>query len=73
MEVFYDEEGIKNSLSQFTEEELGKIGFNGYDKNITNIYYEDIDEKVNSMLNYQGFFSLKDGIVHSHGNYKDIG
>jgi len=67
MDVFYDEEGIENSLSHFTEDELEEIGFSGCDKNITNIYYKDLDERINSMLNYQGFFSLKDGIVHSHG------
>ncbi len=67
MDVFYDEKRIKNALSQFTEDELKEIGFSGYDKNITNTYYEDLDKKINSMLNYQGFFSLKDGIVHSHG------
>jgi hypothetical protein len=67
MDVYYDEEGIENSLSQFTEDELEEIGFGGYDKKITNIYYKDIDKRINSTLNYQGFFSLRDGIVHSHG------
>lgn len=67
MEVFYDEEGIKNALSQFTDDELEEIGLSGYDENMVNTYYEDIDKRINSMLNYQGFFTVKDGIVHSHG------
>ena len=67
MDVFYDEEGINNALSQFTEDELEEIGFSGYDKNIANSYYENIDKKINSLLNYQGFFTAKDGIVRSHG------
>lgn len=70
MEVFYDSAGIKKSLSEFTNDELLTFNYNKSNDQYAEIYYKDLDKKLNDLLNYNGFFSLSDGIVHSKGETK---
>ncbi|MHB1014729.1 MAG: hypothetical protein ACYC2W_05555 [Desulfurivibrionaceae bacterium] len=67
MEVFYDDKGIQNSLSVFTGDELNSLGYLGLNKDDVEEYYRSLDERLGQLLNYDGFFSVRDGIVHSKG------
>jgi len=67
MEVFYDEAGLKESLSLFTDSELREFGYSDQKFGLRHIYYEDLDKTLKKNLSYKGFFSLKQGITHSEG------
>lgn len=67
MTVFYDDEGLRHSLSFFSKEELKKMGYAPINYDLSRIYYEALDKKIKGILNYKEFFSLKQGIVHSEG------
>lgn len=67
MEVFYDEQGIERSLSVFTSEELQALGCLKFNKYGAEKYYRSLDERLGLLLHYKGFFSVRDGIVHSKG------
>lgn len=67
MEVFYDKEGIRNSLEIFTDTELKDLGYEGENTTLIDEYYKSLDERLRQILSYEGFFSLDNGIVHSEG------
>lgn len=67
MEVFYDEKGIQSNLALFTSEELQSLGYQGFSKNEVEEYYRSLDERLGTLLHYEGFFSVRDGTVHSKG------
>lgn len=67
MEVFYDEKGIQRSLSVFTSEELQSLGYQGFNKGDVEEYYRALDKRLGLLLRYEGFFSVRDGTVHSKG------
>ena len=67
MEIFYDEKGIQRSLSVLTSEELNSIGYIGFNKSDVEEYYLSLDDRLRLILHYDGFFSVRDGIVHSKG------
>ena len=67
MEVFYDEKGINESLSVFSDDELKSIGAKPYNRKSAYAYYAILDAKLKSILGYQQFFSTVNGIVHSKG------
>lgn len=67
MEVFYDENGIHNNLGIFNEKELKSIGYQGFRKNDVEVYYKSLDKRLNTLLHYEGFFSVRNGTVHSKG------
>lgn len=66
MEVFYDEEGIKQALGVFSKQELEKLRYNK-DEELIKSYYKSLDKRLQDILSYKGFFSLEHGIVHSEG------
>lgn len=67
MDVYWDEDGLRESLSKFSSKELEQIGFIDNNKESAKIYYDALDKTLKKMLNYEGFFSTKEGIIHSHG------
>jgi len=67
MEVFYDPSGIRSSLSTFSSDELKELGYNPANDKKAFAYYEALDKELKSLLRYHGFFTLRDGIVHSNG------
>lgn len=67
MEVFYDEKGIQNNLSVFTSGQLHSLGYQGFNKSDAEEYYRSLDERLGLLLHYDGFFSVRDGTVHSKG------
>lgn len=67
MEVFYDEAGLRESLSSFTDKELRELGYSDKNFGLRHIYYEDLDKTLNKNLSYKEFFPLKQGITHSEG------
>jgi len=67
MEVFYDNDGINNVLSTYSEDEINKLGIiRDYEK-LQKIYYDDLDNKLRKYLKINGFFLLKNAIIHSKG------
>lgn len=67
MDVFFDKEGIDNSLRTFSDKELLDLNVvNDYDQ-YRSIYYDDLDSALNKLISAKGFFNLRDGIVHSTG------
>lgn len=67
MQVFYDKKGLNNNLTIFTEEELQKLGYQGEASDDVSTYFKLMDEKIKQTLHYRGFFSVRNGIVHSKG------
>lgn len=67
MDVFYDAEGLNNNLEMFSEGELSELGCAKDGLKLSNVYYNELDEKLNEILKYDNFFSVSNGVVHSHG------
>lgn len=68
MEVFYDQDGLADSLSTFSPEELSNLGYVPGNEQSATRYYSTLDKKLNGLLGYEGFFSISDGVVYSHGD-----
>lgn len=54
-------------MSGFTSEELKLLGYQGFNKGDVEEYYRSLDERLGLLLHYEGFFSVRDGTVHSKG------
>lgn len=68
MEVFYDKEGLLNTLEIFSQEEIKRLKINNNDFSIyQEVYYNDIDTKIKEILSCDNFFTLKNGILYSVG------
>lgn len=67
MEVYWDEDGIKEALRKYSDKELKQIGVMDNNKDSAEIYYEDIDKSIKDMHGYEKFFTAEDGTICSHG------
>lgn len=67
MEAFFDEEGLRESLSKYSSEELNQIGVIDNNRESLIKYYQDVDKTLKEMLGYERFFTSKDGTVRSYG------
>src|ERR1700730_8934683 len=67
MEVFYDQDGLQESLEVFSEGVLRKLGYLGNTTSAAARYYRGLDEQLRESLKFKGFFSVADGAVHSEG------
>lgn len=67
MEVFFDEEGIKICLGDFTDKELRNMNIVDNYEEYQDIYYNDLDKELKKLLSLELFFTLKRGLIHSEG------
>lgn len=68
MEVFYDKEGISETLSGFSQEDLENLGI-AKDLSIRDsVYFSKLDDEVRKNNIATNFFTRKDCIIHSSGS-----
>ncbi|MGD0037198.1 MAG: hypothetical protein ABSC53_07895 [Bacteroidota bacterium] len=67
MEVFYDEQGIRDSFTQFEDDEIKSLNIPNNYATYQEEYYKDLDSEVKRMLNIPIFFDSKEGSIHSSG------
>jgi hypothetical protein len=72
MQVFFDKEGIKDSLNAFSKDELQKLGVPENYEDYQNQYYSDLDTSISNILETDTFFriqgsSINKQFVHCEG------
>jgi hypothetical protein len=67
MEVFYDQEGLHECLSIYSDEELADLGIPSNYQTHQNLYYNSLDDELKKILEVDRFFTLKNAVVHSEG------
>lgn len=67
MEVFYDNDGIRRSLEDFSPAEIGQLMISKNYQNYQQEYFDRLDTEVRKLLGAEKFFSIKEGSVHSTG------
>jgi len=67
MEVFYDEQGIRDSFTQFEDSEIKTLNIPTDYSSYRERYYQDLDSEVKRMLDIPIFFDAKEGSIHSSG------
>lgn len=67
MQVFYDEEGIKNCIRIFSKKELDRLKIKIDYKDHQHHYYNDLDTELKKIINAPCFFTVSDGHIYSTG------
>jgi hypothetical protein len=67
IEVFYNEDGLRESLLKYSSKELNQIGVIDNNRESAKIYYEDLDKTLKDMYGYEEFFTAENGTVRSYG------
>lgn len=70
MEVFFDEEGIKRTLAQYSAKELAPYNIPNDYESFKTKYYDDMDQELNRLIKMENFFTIQDGVVHSKGHVR---
>lgn len=67
MDVFYDEPGIVEALSQFDDAERSSLGIPDNYQQFQTQYYQDLDAEVMRILGISQYFYMNHGSIHSSG------
>ena len=70
MEVFYDQEGIKRTLAQYSTEELAPYNIPDNYKPWQEKYYDAMTKELNKIIKMQNPFVIKDGVIYSNGHVR---